>query len=215
MKLTRSYFTLLAAVAVVALAASSAAAQNLLDNPGFEDPVTNNGAPFDDNWEAFTGGGTTTSNNSNLQPRSGAQHLLLQILASNNNFAGAFQDVTVAAGQSLTFSGWNKAVALPLGLGAEHRIEWRSASAEVGRTGNIVPALTTDYTQFSMTAVAPAGAIIGRVVYAVQTFGPEPGDTGTVYLDDMSATVIPEPASAALVATCALGLFSARRRRLA
>ena len=59
----------------------------------------------------------------------------------------------------------------------------------------------------------PHRAIIARVVYAVQTFGPEPGDTGTVYVDDVSVTAIPEPCSATLLGASALGLLAGARRR--
>ena len=57
------------AAALAAWMGSQAAAQNLLDNPGFEDPITSNGAPFDDNWEGFNGGAGAVSANANLMPR--------------------------------------------------------------------------------------------------------------------------------------------------
>jgi hypothetical protein len=201
-----------AALVGTALSALDASAQNLLDNPGFESPFAADGAPFDDNWEAFSGGAGATSAAASAEPRTGAQHLSLDIVNTNNTFAGVFQDVPVAAGQSVTFGGWNKTISSPLDLGAEFRIEWRSASAEVSRTANILPTLGSDYTPFSLTAAAPAGAVIARVVYAIQTFGPEPTNTGTVYVDDVSVTAVPEPASAGLIGVAALGLLRLARR---
>lgn len=210
MKKRLALFALMTAIVVVA---SPAMAQNLFKNPGFEDPITSDGPPFDDNWEGFSGGGTATSGNSSAEPRTGAMHLALTIDNSNNNFAGAFQDVAVSPGQLVTFGGWNKTISSPLDLGAEFRIEWRSASAEVSRTPNSIPTITSDYTPFSLTATVPAGAIVGRFVYAIQTFGPEPTNTGTVYVDDMSVTVVPEPASAGLIGAGALGLLALARRK--
>jgi hypothetical protein len=209
-------------VACVAWPASQASAQNLLDNPGFELPITRQGAPFDDNWEGFDGdgdGATADSANSSAMPRTGAMHLALSIINTNNSFAGAFQDVPgLSPGQAVTFSGWHKTISSPLDLGSEVRIEWRNpaGTAEVSRTPNSTPIATSDYVQFSLTANVPAGAGIARVVYAIQTFGPEPTNNGTVFLDDTSVTVIPEPGSIALLGAGALGLLSAaRRRRLA
>jgi hypothetical protein len=202
-----------AALVSTALSALDASAQNLLDNPGFEDPVTSNGAPFDDNWEAFNGGAGASAANSSAMPRTGAMHLDLTINNTNNSFAGVFQDVPVAAGQSVTFGGWNKTISSPLDLGAEFRIEWRDAVGEVGRTANNLPTLGSAYTPFSLTATAPANAITARVVYAIQTFGPEPTNTGTVYIDDMSVTAVPEPASAGLIGVAALGLLKIVRRK--
>jgi hypothetical protein len=68
------------------------------------------------------------------------------------------------------------------------RREWRRAGA---------------YAPFSLTATAPAGAEIARIVYAIQSFSPGPTNTGTVYVDDL--TFVPEPSS--------LTLLLARRRR--
>jgi hypothetical protein len=202
-----------AALVSAALSVSSASAQNLLDNPGFEDPITSNGAPFDDNWEGFNGGAGASAANSNLMPRTGAQHLSLAIAATNNTFAGVFQDASVSPGQIITYSGWHKTISSPLDLGAEIRIEWRSATAEVSRTSNLVPTITSSYAQFSRTETVPAGAIIARVVYAIQTFGPEPTNTGTVYVDDMSVVRVPEPASAGMIGAAAMGLLAMVRRR--
>jgi hypothetical protein len=200
------------ALIVVALSAPYATAQNLLANPGFEDPVTADGPPFVGSWEAFQGGGPL-SQNSTTMPRSGAQHLELFINNQANNFAGAFQDVpNLVPGQSATFSGWHKLVSGGAG-GTEIRIEWRNSvsNTEVSRTPNLVPPITSDYTQFSLVAVVPAGADLARPVYAIQSFGGPP--TQQVFVDDASFTVIPEPTSLAM---CLVGLvLHVRRRRQA
>jgi hypothetical protein len=208
-------FHLFAALAVVAFSARGASAQNLLANPGFEDPVTSDGAPFVGSWEAFNGGAGASSVNSSVMPRSGAMHLDLSIINSNNNFAGAFQDVPgLAPGTNVVFSGWHKTTTNPLDLGTEIRIEWRNATAEVSRTPNLVlvPVLG-QYTQFNLPSVVPAGADTARVVYAVQTFGAEPTNTGTVFVDDTSFVKIPEPSTVALAGLGGFGLTARRRRR--
>jgi hypothetical protein len=70
--------------------------------------------------------------------------------------------------------------------------------------------------QFVLDAVAPAGADTARVVYAIQTFGPEPTNTGTAFVDDASLVqTVPEPASVLLLgASLAWLAVAARLARL-
>jgi hypothetical protein len=198
--------------AAIVLAALAAPALAQVANGGFEQPVTTDGAPFVGFWEAFNGGVGATSDNASTNPRSGAQHLALSITNSENNFAGVFQDVPgLAAGQSVTFAGYHLTTSNPLDVGTEFRIEWRNSgtNAEVGRTPNstTVPPLN-QYAPFSLTATVPAGADTARVVYAIQSFGPGPTNTGTVFVDDV--TVVPEPS--ALLALPVMALTLMRRR---
>jgi hypothetical protein len=146
-------------------------------------------------------------------PRSGTGDAHLGITAVNNTFAGVFQDANVTAGQTYTFSGWHKSANLnPADYVTEVRIEWRSASAEVSRD-QILPIATGQYTQFSLTKPAPAGAVFGRVVYAIQTFS-DTGttNTGNVFLDDFSMAQVPEPSTLALLGLGGMALLRARRR---
>ncbi len=211
----RSRFALFTAMAVVLMTASQADAQNLLGNPGFEDPVVSAPGPFAGRWEPFSGGGGASSVGDGLMPRTGAGDLHLNITASNNNFAGAFQDVVgLAPGQLVTFGGWHKSSSNPADYVTEFRIEWRDATSEVSRTPNLSPVATVDYTPFSRIESVPAGASTARVVYAIQTFSDlGGGNTGDVFLDDMSFTVVPEPATAALAGLAGVALVAMRRRR--
>jgi hypothetical protein len=203
----------LSAALAVALSGGQALAVNFLGNPSFESPITYDGPPFVGVWEGFSGGGTASAAVSTVNPLSGAQHLDLTILGANNAFAGAFQDVIgLTPGTSVTFSG-NHALGGLADVGVEFRIEWRNtvSNTEVSRTPNSTAApLTSAYVPFSLTAMVPAGADSGRFVYAIQTFGGEPGptNTGTIFLDDLS--VVPEPTTALLAAS---GLAAMIRRR--
>jgi hypothetical protein len=205
----------LGALTLVGLGAASASASvNLLANPGFEDPITTDGPPFVGSWEGFNAGPTSSAVNSVLSPRTGLRHASLSILETDNSFAGVFQDVIgLTPGTEGIFSGWHRTPSSPLDLGTEVRIEWRNSisNTEVGRTPNLTPIPGADYSLFSLTAVVPNNANSARVVYAIQSFGPEPTNNGSVFLDDVSF-VIPEP-SIAMLGVCGLGLMGMRRRR--
>lgn len=208
----------LAALLALGLATAQVSAQNLLANPGFEDPITFNGAPFVGSWEGFSGSGGTpivaSASNSTASPRTGAMNLDLTIAGQANNFAGVFQDVLVTPGQTLTFSGFHRTPSSPLDVVNELRFEWRNsvANTEVGRTPNFSPIATAAYAPFSMNGLVPAGADTARIVYAIQTFTDGLTHTGTIYVDDVSATV-PEPASIALIGAGALATLRRRRTR--
>jgi hypothetical protein len=197
--------------ALAALIASTALAQ--VANPGFESPIAADGPPFVGSWESFSGGAGATSATSTLMPRTGAQHLDMTISATDNTFAGVFQDIPgMLPGTPVTYSLWHKRVGV-LDLDAEVRIEWRNSvsNTEISRT-QLVPtaAITTDYTLFALPDVVPAGVDTARIVYALQTFSGGAANTGTVYVDDV--TFIPEPASAALVGLGCAMLVGMRRR---
>jgi hypothetical protein len=203
------------AAVVMALLNGSQAMANLLANPGFEDPITSDGAPFVGSWEGFSAGAGAQAINSMAMPRSGAQHADLSIFNVNNSFAGVFQDVpNLVAGMTGVFGGWHKTPSDPFDVGAEIRIEWRNSVSdmEISRTPNLTPVPTDQYRPFSLTAMVPAGADTARVVYAIQTFGPQPTNNGTVFLDDMYF-VIPEPTALSLLAFGSMGLAAVRRQR--
>jgi hypothetical protein len=206
---------ILSALASLALAASPVCA-NLLVNEGFEDPVTTDGAPFVGFWEAFNAGAGSSSANSALMPRTGLQSLELSILSTDNSFAGAFQDVTgLTPGMEYIFSGWHATTSSPLDLGTEVRIEWRESvgGTEISRTPNSTPIPGASYSPFDLTAAVPVGADTARLVYAIQTFGAEPGNNGTVFIDDMSFVAVPEPSSLILAGIGGLALVVLQRRR--
>jgi hypothetical protein len=189
--------------------------QNLLANPGFEEPITFEGTTFIGSWEGFNLGVRATVGNSPTMPRTGAGHVELAIVDNDNAYAGVFQDVAVTPGVEYVFGGRVMTTSDPFDVAVEMRLEWRSATAEISRTPNLSMAPTDTYTAVSLSGYAPIGAEVARVVYAIQSFGPQPTNTGIVYLDDMFFSVVPEPSSLGLLAfaSLALGSRSAVRRR--
>jgi hypothetical protein len=179
---------LTAAVVLLAGLAQTPAQANVLGNPGFEDPITYDGPPFAGSWEGFTGGGASASNAS-VMPRSGAQHLLLQINDTPNTFTGVFQDaLNLTAGEIVVFSGWHMTASSQADQGVEIRIEWRDTinDVEIARTPNFSPTLTGVYQQFSVPGEVPVGANSARLVYAIQSFSTGAAGDVIVYVDDVS-----------------------------
>ena len=203
----------LTAFFLLSLTASPFAA-NLLVNGGFENPITYDGPPFVGSWEGFNGGGASAAN-STLLPRTGAQSLQLSIFNTVNTFAGAFQDVPgLVSGTEYSLSGWQATTSTPLDVGVEVRIEWRNSvsNIEISRTPNLTPIPGAVYLPFSLTAAVPTGADTARVVYAIQSFSTAPRGNGTVYMDDISLSVVPEPSAALLFGGGCLALITMRRR---
>jgi hypothetical protein len=213
----RSTNFLLSSAILLACLTATGFGQNLLNNAGFEDPVESIGGagPFT-NWEAFsldgdqTGGGDI-ANNSTAMPRTGTQSLELAFLGVANSFAGVFQDVSVAPGEMVNFSGWHKSLGDAGGI--EIRFEWRDsvANTEISRDNAPAPMPGTDYEMFSFDGVVPAGVDTARVVYNIQSFGAGPNQQ--VFLDDVSFSAVPEPATLSLMGTAFLMLFGLRRKK--
>jgi hypothetical protein len=214
--MNRLILGVLIALCAALVTTNRTAAQNLLANPGFEDPITSDGAPFVGFWEGFAGPSAVASR-ATIMPRNGAGHLSLLIDNANNSFAGAFQDVEgLVPGQLMNFSVWHKTTGVPYNLVSEMRIEWRKVgqAAEISRTPNLLPVPTLDYSPVSLAAPVPAGADTARVVYAIQSFtnGTLP-DVGTVFVDDVSLRIVPEPSTIGLWGIAFISLTVTRRRR--
>jgi hypothetical protein len=206
------------ALFAIAMWCPQVAAQNLLVDPSFENPAlfTADGPPFIGSWEAFNGGAGSASVSDSLMPHTGLMEAHPSIAATNNTFAGIFQDVVVIPGVSYTYSGFHKSENLnPADYVTEARFEWRNSvsNTEVSRN-QVLPVAGAQYTPFSLTFTAPAGADIGRIVYAIQTFS-DTGttNTGNLFLDDLSVTAgVPEPSTIMLAGLGGLALLRMRRR---
>jgi opacity protein-like surface antigen len=205
----RKILTAFAMIGALALGAASAQAQNVLGNPGFEALLPNPTTPIG-NWATFAGS-TASSTQVTTQPHSGAMHMALET-GARDTFAGIYQDIDVPVlpGYSVTFSGWQKATTDPLGANIEIKFEWTGGpGTEI--VSDMLPSVG-DYKQFSITKVAQPGVTDLRVTYAIATFADGLGDS-TVYLDDMSVTVVPEPATIGGLAIALAGLVHLRRRK--
>jgi hypothetical protein len=129
-----------------------------------------------------------------------------------NQFAGVFQNLNrpVTAGATVTFTGWHKAVGADLST-HELKLEWQGSPNPPQNRVDVFN-IGSDYTQFTHIGVAPAGTTGLVATYAISTFGAGQGDT-TVYIDDFSLTIVPEPATVGMAGVSLAGLAFIRRRR--
>ncbi|QDU71875.1 PEP-CTERM sorting domain-containing protein [Mucisphaera calidilacus] len=222
-----STLTLVAAVALAGL--SSAASANMLNNPGFESDL---GFDFADitNWNGFFGGppGTQLAAFNDQLPATevfeGDKALLLRIAGNNNPaagdvtpgfdaFAGHVQDVSgIVGGELYAFSIWAREFVND-GNVFEFRIEWINAvGGEISRNNiELQDQLTGDWAKYTNETVAPDDAVNAKVVLAVQSFTND-GNFANIQVgvDAASFAIVPEPASAGLLA---LGGAALIRRR--
>jgi hypothetical protein len=202
---------LLAALAILTLGALQASAQNLVENPSFEDPTVDMGSA-NDVWFRFGSGAGGTSTESTVAPRTGARHIALQLVGTNQ-FAGVFQNLNrlVNPGDVVTFSGWARSASTaPFAATQEIKLEWQGTPNPPQNRVDVLT-LGSSYEQFTHMGVAPAGTTGLVVTYAISSFGAGQGDT-TVHLDDITVTLIPEPATVGMFGLGALGLVRMARR---
>ena len=202
---------LLAAIVLFTVCASQASAQNLVENPGFEDPTVTTGSA-NDVWFRFGSGANGVSSESTAMPRTGSRHIALQLVGANQ-FAGVFQNLnqTINPGDIVEFSGWARnASGAPFAATQEIKLEWQGTPNPPQNRVDVLT-LGSDYEQFTHTGVAPAGTTGLVVTYALSSFGAGQGDA-LVFLDDISVTIVPEPATVGMLGLGS-GLFGLLRRR--
>jgi PEP-CTERM motif len=204
---------LLAALGVFMLFASQATAQNLVENPSFEDPTVDMGSA-NDVWFRFGSGANGTSSESTVMPRTGSRHIALQLVGPNQ-FAGVFQNLNmpINPGQIVNLSGFARnATGAAFNATQEIKLEWQGTpNPPQNRLDDLT--LGSDYEMFSHSGVAPAGTTGLVVTYALSSFGVGQTGDSLVHLDDITVTIVPEPAAVALVGLGSLGLVGFARRR--
>ena len=121
--------------------------------------------------------------------------------------------MTINPGQIVNFTGWAKnSSSAPFNATQEIKLEWQGMP---NPPQNFLADLTlgSDYEMFSHTGVAPAGTTGLVVTYAISSFGPGQNTGASVFLDDITVSIIPEPATVGLVGLGSLGLVAFARRR--
>lgn len=204
------------AAGVLLTASTGAMAQNLLSNAGFEMQVNFDGNDVG-NWNSFFGGADFQMSEHVLGPPTVDGDFVLQIGTFNtaNTFVGVTQRVGVDEGMEYEFSIFAREV-VQNGINAEFRIEWVDSGGNIigdqfALNTPIQDLLTADFQEFSISAVAPTGAVNAVAVIAVQTFGAASPFEGFIQIDGTSFSKIPAPGTLALLGLGALG--AARRRR--
>lgn len=206
------------AVAVASAAAFPAfAGVNLLSNAGFESGLNYDGNSVG-NWAAFFGGAEFQMSESITPvdpPIDGTQVLQIGTFNTPNTFVGVVQRVDIMEGMEYEFSMWAREI-VQNGIFAEFRIEWLDASGafigdQFALNTPITDLLDVDFQQFSVSGVAPTGAVFANAVVAVQTFGSAAPFEGFIQVDGASLVKVPAPASLMLFGGASL--IASRRRR--
>lgn len=202
------------AVWSIALSLAAGAANAALVNPGFEA----NDASAGDVYGATGWNGFNFYYTSAAQQRTGSQSLKLYGDFSPGGASGAFQDQPATAGELYSASAWAlNPSADPIqgsNFGLVQLIFLNSGGTPIGtfESPQFGSSATQDtWTSVSATGVAPVGTTNARIqLLHVQANNPVTG--GSVYFDDTSLAVVPEPSLGLAGLTLLVG-FATRRRR--
>jgi hypothetical protein len=204
-------------IGAITLSATPAQAVNILTNPGFEDDT---GVIPPNGWFNFGIGAATPGS-----PHSGVNKLEQPALVGGgSNFM--IQDVPIAPnpGDTISASIWAMTPSSdPMdydgtsGTGSAFQVNFFDGafSPLPGTLFTFVysgGAPTDVYNLFQLSGPIPAGAALARIAVDVTQFGPGP-ISGTMYWDDATLEVVPEPSSLslALLAGVATALWMRRR----
>lgn len=197
---------LMALTAALALASSASAQIELTSNGGFE-------AGDVSDWVSFPTGDSTFDVTADANSGAWAGEVLNLATGSAAVIKQANLGIgTVSPGQEITISFAAKGT---FGVGGVSFIEFFSeldgggtSSAEI--LGTVTPSDT--YLPYSFTTTAGPDVSGGVTLQFTATTGAVIDSTAQLFVDDVSVTVIPEPATATLVSLLGLGLTARRRR---
>jgi hypothetical protein len=185
---------------VIFCVTDSSRAENLLSNPGFENPAIAVGTDSDthpDKWEIFTGGTPPAVGLSSVSARSDKQSVRFVGQDAPNFFQGMYQDHAATAGKTYHFSVFvQNDVVNPMKGAATGQlsIEWQDAgSGEIKREWGPTwgeSLSSTNWMKIEMSATAPANAAKARFVI-VEHGGEKPVASGVFLVDDASAEQVP------------------------
>jgi hypothetical protein len=193
-------------IAIVSLMIASTACANVLTDPGFEDnPSTAWGT---------VGTAFTFNPDSAAAAYTGSEGLEVGVISGGWAEAYAYQQVTpVVPDDVFDASVWAKTNAASY-WGIKLQASFRNDSWGVIDTIESSELQgTTDWTQLTVSGVAPADTAFATYKLYASRWGTE--QSGTAYFDDASATVtpIPEPSSLMLLGGGLTGLFAMIPRR--
>lgn len=201
--MTRTTTLLMTAILAVATTAS---ANELLTNPGFED--TDNNGSVGDGWGSFGAAGF----HSFFGPNGHAS----LFMDNPGNFGGVFQTgIAGSAGLEYTFTLLDVRIeenaAANLRFGLEYYLADDSTAAGPFDIVPIPLTETGDGLSFSMSAVAPAGTEIVRPIIQFDNVTSTASGQENAFVFEASLTAIPEPSAIGLVMASLAGLAIRRR----
>ena len=191
----------------VALVVSvSVAWGNLINNPGFENPLSMSWSP-ENEITNFFGWGNAEANN--WQPHSGSQSLALKNWLGLVD--GAEQKPAVAENTSYDFSFWHMWDSGYNGT-PDFQVRWiNSGGTQIGsNTLSFAMGTASTWYQASYTVTSMTGTARAEINF--NNFG---NNSGALYVDDVNfdASVVPEPATITLLCLAGLSLWALRRRK--